>query len=62
MGRLTCVLAFILAIGASVALGQAAEDEIEDSLRIEWVDDFDGAQSEALAKNKLILLDFYSDT
>ena len=62
MRKLTYVFVFVFALCAAVALGQAPEEEAEDSLKIEWVNDFDDAQAKALAENKVILLDFYSDT
>ena len=62
MTRLTYVFVLFFALCATVALGQAPEKEAEDSLKIEWVNSFDDAQAKALAENKVILLDFYSDT
>ncbi len=56
------VLLLICLMGVSAALGQATEEQREDSAQIVWVNDFVEAQEQALADNKLILLDFYSDT
>lgn len=62
MTKLTYVFIFVFALCATVAFGQAPEEEIEDSLKIEWVNNFDDAQAKALAENKVILLEFYTDT
>jgi len=62
MTKLAYVFAFVFVLGASVALGQAQEEEPGDSLQIQWVNNFGDAQTKALAENKVILLDFYSDT
>ncbi len=62
MTKLTYVFVLVFALCATVVSGQAPEEETEDSLKIEWVNNFDAAQAMALAENKVILLDFYSDT
>jgi hypothetical protein len=62
MTKLTYVFVFVFALCATVAFGQAPEEEAVDSLKIEWVNDFNDAQARAIAENKVILLDFYSDT
>jgi len=46
----------------SVTSAQSREKTDTESWRIEWVNDFDSAQTLAYAENKHILLDFYSDT
>lgn len=55
---LVCTLLFC----GSAAAGQDAGEEQIDSAQIEWIDSFKDAQAEAVLENKLILLDFYSDT
>ncbi len=56
------LLVFIAIVCASTALGQTSGEESNDTAQIEWVDSFEDAQAKAIADNKLILLDFYSDT
>jgi hypothetical protein len=62
MRKLTYVFVLVFALCAAAALGQAPEEKAEDSLKIEWVNNFDDAQAKALTENKVILLDFFSDT
>ena len=62
MTKLTYVFVLVCVLCATVAHGQAPKEEAEDSLKIEWVNSFDDAQAKALTENKVILLDFYSDT
>ena len=56
MTKLTYVFVLVCVLCATVALGQAPEEEAEDSLKIEWVNSFDDAQAKALTENKVILL------
>ncbi len=62
MTKTTYVFVLVLVLCATVVFGQAPEEEAKDSLKIEWVNNFDDAQAKALSENKVILLDFYSDT
>lgn len=64
MTRYIYSLLFAIAIiGAATAFGQdSTGEESMDTAHIAWVNDFEDAQAKAIADNKLILLDFYSDT
>ena len=62
MFRPALVLTLVCLVGASAVPAQVTGEKPEDSMRIEWINDFEDARAEALSQNKLILLDFYSDT
>jgi hypothetical protein len=62
MTKLIYWLLFLVLLCPSGAFSQAADSETEDSAHIDWTDNFEEAQAKALAEDKLILLDFYSDT
>ncbi|MBU1320648.1 MAG: hypothetical protein KKG33_02880 [candidate division Zixibacteria bacterium] len=62
MTRLVLIAAVILLLVASVVQAQMPEEDSADSLVIAWTNGFSEAQAQGLSENRVILLDFYTDS
>jgi len=62
MSRVGLIAVVVLLLVASAVQAQTPEEEPTDPLVIAWASSFSQAQTLGLSENRVILLDFYTDS